>query len=167
MKQRSLFIQQIIPLIIVSSIFLLMAFAIPVRRQSVIVHEINSSSLLVLVNKERISVGVKPLSMVGELTKSSIAKANDLIKNKYWDHNRPDGAKFSKVIFQYLPDAIKVGENLAKCYDSLDAEFNALKNSPEHYKNMIDKDYQLYGDASIEENNCIYTVQHFAQIGKS
>lgn len=156
-----------IALLLMYIVFGFLIFTILNYDNSVIVaRETNASSLLVLVNKERASVGVKPLTMVSELTESAFVKANDLIDNDYWNHDRPDGVKFSDVIFKYLPDATKVGENLTKCYDSVDSEFVALKNSTSHYENMIDKDYQLYGDATIIDNKCKYTVQHFAQIGK-
>lgn len=150
--------------IILLTIFglLLIGFIVTIFTSTVPVIVDNQPTLLELVNIERSKTGIKPLTYDQRLLDSAIVKVNDLIDNNYWSHNRPNGEKFSINIYDHIPKATIVGENLARCFDTVDKTFKGLNNSPGHHANIVNDKYTLYGDATASGNGCSYVVQHFA-----
>lgn len=117
-----------------------------------------------LVNEYRRDSGLQPLTQVDELERSAYKKTIDMMKNDYFAHDRPDGTEFSAVIYQYNPNAERVGENLARCYEDEKATLEAWKKSEAHNKNMLD-DWRYIGSYSDynTKDECYYTVNHFSK----
>ena len=120
------------------------------------VHDTNA--MLHKINEIREDAGKPPLVEDSRLDTSAKEKAKDLVTNNYWSHDRPDGEKFSKVIFKHI-DANAVGENLAKCYDD---PIQAWVDSPSHYKNIIGN-WKYWGYGEFSSSDCKYIVNHFAR----
>jgi uncharacterized protein YkwD len=116
------------------------------------------------INNLRASLGKSYLFYKPALERSAVFKAQDMINNKYWGHFSPYGSSFSDFIWRQSPFSEKVGENLAKCYESRNDAFRALVNSPSHYEIMVG-DFTHVGIAERVnlENGCNYTVLHFAK----
>jgi uncharacterized protein YkwD len=94
------------------------------------------------------------------LETSAEAKLRDMSTQKYWGHYSPGGTSFSSFIWSQKDDAITVGENLARCFDSYDAAFAGLVASPTHFK-VLTGDFSNIGVASeITPGGCESIVMH-------
>lgn len=102
-----------------------------------------------------------PLEEKKSLSRSAQLKADDLASGADWSHDSPS-AKFSAIIFEHNPDAVEVGENLAKCFGSEDAALEAWKQSQSHLEN-IKGDWQYWGRGVATGNGCTYIVDHFSR----
>ncbi len=127
---------------------------------------INSADVFYIekINNLRASVGEPYLFYKPALERSAAYKAQDMINNNYWGHFSPYGSSFSDFIWRETPFSEKVGENLAKCYDSRNDAFKALVNSPTHYEIMVgDFTHVGISERINLSDGCIYTVLHFAK----
>ena len=116
------------------------------------------------VNSLRTSHGLAPLIIDARLTTSATQKGNDMVLQKYWAHFAPNGTSFSDYIWGASPRADRVGENLARCFDSRQEAFDALVASPTHYAIMTGQ-FTNFGVSEVEDSasGCTYTTMHFAQ----
>lgn len=127
---------------------------------------INSADIFYIekINNLRASAGKTYLFYSPTLEKSAALKAQDMINNNYWGHFSPYGSSFSDFIWRQSPFSEKVGENLAKCYESRNDAFKALVNSPSHYEIMIGDFTHIGISERLNLNDgCTYTVLHFAK----
>jgi uncharacterized protein YkwD len=115
------------------------------------------------VNNLRASRGLPALLIDARLTSSATQKGNDMVLQNYWGHYAPNGTSFSDYIWHMSPKADRVGENLARCYDTRRAAFEALVASPTHYAIMIGE-YTNFGVSEVQDpqSGCTYTTMHFA-----
>lgn len=125
--------------------------------------DITKIDLLNLLNQNRKSVGLAPLTENNDLNKAARLKAEDMIKNGYFAHQSPSGitpwAWFKAAGYSYK----YAGENLAVGFLDSQAVYNAWINSPSHKKNLLNKNYTEVGTAIISgfEGNSIVVVQEF------
>ena len=119
---------------------------------------------LSLINELRTQSNLEPLLYNDNLAKSATNKALDMQSANYWGHQSPLGISFSDFIWRELPNSERVGENLARCFESSDLTFTALKNSQSHYDVMVG-DFTDFGMVEIFNNSdgCIYSVFHFSK----
>jgi len=119
------------------------------------------------VNELRASRGLAPLIVDSRLTASATQKGTDMVSQSYWGHYAPNGTAFSDYIWQTSPKADRVGENLARCFTTRQAAFEALVASPTHYAIMTGK-FTNFGVAEVEDtqSGCTYTTMHFAEYQK-
>ncbi len=120
---------------------------------------------LSVINKLRISKGLNLLVADTNLNTSAISKANAMINNGYFGHYSENGISFADYIWAQSPEAKKVGENLAKCYENDQQTFEALLQSLAHY-GVMTGDFTNFGMGSILNTNdsCVYQVFHFSKI---
>lgn len=99
-----------------------------------------------------------------QLKLSADTKIRSMINNNYFAHKSPDNTEFAYFIWKQKPDALYVGENLARCYIDREAAYNALINSPTHLNVMLDKKFKYFGisEETNINNHCVYTVMHFS-----
>lgn len=117
------------------------------------------------INNLRSTKNLQPLVYDERLGSSANRKTNDMINQDYWAHYAPNsGPSFSDYIWQQSPTALRVGENLARCYTTRDAAFDALVKSPTHYEIMVG-DFSNFGvyEATNPKNGCVYATLHFSQ----
>lgn len=127
--------------------------------------DITKATLVQLVNQERESAGLNLLSENDKLDWAAYFKAEDMIKNQYFNHTSPSGVTpwywFKKAGYNYK----LAGENLAiGFYDSKEA-IDAWLASPSHRQNLLNPKYTEVGTAVLNgfgENNAIIAVQLFA-----
>lgn len=107
----------------------------------------NSQQLLRLTNVERTNADLPALVSSDKLTKAAEMKLQDMFEAQYWSHIAPDGTKpwlwVKKAGYEYSI----AGENLAKNYESADSTIAAWMASPEHRKNILDKQFVEVGFA--------------------
>lgn len=116
-------------------------------------HKVNQTQLsstseqsqLDFVNAIRAKKKLPGLKYDNGLNKTAKAKVQDMIDRKYFNHNTPDGQKFYALPFKIRPGLKYYGENIGKCYDSQEAMYKAYEASEEHYKNIVDPHYTLFG----------------------
>lgn len=119
--------------------------------------------ILKLVNAERERVGVKPLAVNQNVQKSAQLKAQDMWDRKYFSHNIPgtDNPYTTEMGKLILASCSQVGENIADNSNrptiTSQEAFTAWKNSPAHYKAMIDPSYTATGIGVAGDK----VVQHF------
>jgi uncharacterized protein YkwD len=111
-----------------------------------------SDVVFCLMNAMRENNGLPDLTQQAQLAKASVDHSQDMVTNKYFAHDSPDGrdvvARLTEV--QYIPkdgDWV-VGENLAWGSGGLAtprALVNAWMNSPPHRENLLSGDYKEVG----------------------
>lgn len=135
------------------------------------------------INNHRVSLNLKSLEQENTLTLAAEDHNFFLLANKTLTHFQPIKEKktpFDRVKYYGGKIWMRVGENilsrsLNKNYKENELSFLAKdlflqwKNSPGHYKNMIDKNYTHQGLRIIFDSkiNKIYATQVFGKIGKS
>lgn len=118
------------------------------------------------VNELRAKKGLKPVRLLQELNQSSNNKVTDMVANHYWSHFAPNnGPTFSSIIWERVPVAEEVGENLARCYLARSSAFDALVASPTHYAIMVGNfNYMGVSEAYDANLGCTIMAMHFARI---
>ncbi|WIE74503.1 CAP domain-containing protein [Curtobacterium sp. MCSS17_007] len=116
---------------------------------------------LELVDQYRASKHLAMLFLDPQLTESAQAKADDLVANQYWAHNRLGATSwdwFAKAGYVYSV----AGENLAKCWPDTSSVVNAWIASPTH-EAVLTGNYQDvgFGIAKNPKDGCNYVVAHF------
>ncbi|MFZ3069369.1 MAG: CAP domain-containing protein [Microgenomates group bacterium] len=122
--------------------------------------EISSYTDMVrLINKERVAVGLKPLTENKLLDESAKAKACDMRDNNYFEHVSPDGKQPWYFIKKAGYDYYHAGENIARDYNnSTKRTATAYMNSEEHRDNILDPAYTEVGIGQCG----VFSVEHFA-----
>jgi uncharacterized protein YkwD len=141
----------------------LLAGASKASAPGIVVRSDSESFYLAKINQLRTDKGLASLVIDSRLSLSASQKTNDMISQHYWDHYAPNGTAFSDYIWRDSPKASRVGENLAKCFDTEQAAFDALVASPTHYAIMVGMftNFGVY-EASDPASGCIYTTMHFS-----
>ena len=121
-----------------------------------------------LVNKERKSYGISPLTSFDELTDSAMLRAEEL--KETFSHFRPDGSYFNSVILKEY--RFSSGENiiLAEGFETND-ESDLAKllvkewmESPSHKKNMLDSKWGKTGIGVYTDGETVYVSQLFVKL---
>lgn len=119
-----------------------------------------------LTNKERISIGLNPLSVNTLLNNSADTKAEDMIALQYFEHISPNGKGVSELGQEAGYEYVTMGENLALgTFTNAKDIVDAWMNSPGHKANILNTKYQEIGvsvkRASYQGNDVWFAVQHF------
>jgi len=111
-----------------------------------------SQATLCLLNNERVSHGMEPLTLAPGLTQPSAAYSARMVSENFFAHVAPDGATLTERLEAngYIdPDGDWiVGENIAWGQGSIStarAIMVAWMNSPEHRDNILEPDYDEVG----------------------
>lgn len=102
--------------------------------------------MLDLVNDVRAENGAEPLTWCPALARSSLAHSQDMAARNYFEHDTPDGVDVSARTEQqgYGPYA---GENIAFGQRDVREVMDAWIESPGHFANLIEPDYEHFGSA--------------------
>jgi len=105
----------------------------------------SQQALLDASNLDRGDNKVANLNLNDQLATAAQTKAEDMVKQNYWDHVNPEGKQpwsfIASAGYQYQA----AGENLAYGFDSADQVVNAWMNSPEHRANLLSSTYTDVG----------------------
>lgn len=127
--------------------------------------DITKIDIVNLLNKNRLSHGLNPLTENRKLDEAAYLKAQDMIANGYFSHQSPQGITpwfwFGQVDYKY----VYAGENLAVGFADSKNLYEAWYNSPSHRENLLNSKYSEVGSAvarGFGDNNAVVVVQLFA-----
>jgi uncharacterized protein YkwD len=114
------------------------------------------SSIACLINDERASYGLQPVTPNSELRQAALSHSNEMISESYFEHTSPAGLTFMSRIEAtgYMNGARTwtVGENLVWGTGPLStpqALVTAWMNSPPHRENLLRPTYRELGVAAV------------------
>ena len=114
------------------------------------------SSILCLINEDRTSYGLQPVSPNASLRQAALSHSNDMVDNGYFEHTSPTGVTFIDRIQAtgYMKPARTwvVGENLVWGTGPLstpNALVTAWMNSPPHRENLLRPSFREIGIAAV------------------
>jgi hypothetical protein len=99
------------------------------------------SEVIELVNVERETRNLHPLSYNQELTLAARLHSQDMGDRNYFNHTTPDGTKFNERIIDAGYDYRNCGENIAAGYATPADVVDGWMNSDGHRANILDPDY--------------------------
>lgn len=128
----------------------------------------NFDPVIRLVNLERKKASLGYLRYNVQLEDAAKAKAEDMLKNQYFDHYRPADKRSP---WDFIEGAgynyRKAGENLAIDFTSVDGAFGAWMQSDLHKKNILDGDFTETGVGYVvgefEGHKALVVVQMFGK----
>ncbi|MFA6096823.1 MAG: CAP domain-containing protein [Candidatus Paceibacterota bacterium] len=110
-------------------------------------HEIAPEIMLELTNRSREANGVPELNMNTQLVSAAEAKANDMFKSQYFNHESPNGKTPWEFIRSAGYEYLFAGENLAMDFVSAEGVHKALMDSSSHRENLLNANYSDVGIA--------------------
>lgn len=116
-----------------------------------------------LVNGERQNAGLNKLEVDPELSRIAEIKAEDMVKNNYFDHNSPTfGSPFDMAKeFDYSYSSF--GENIAYGYTTPESVVKGWMDSPGHKANILHNGYTNIGVGTAKDSQGrIYWVHMFS-----
>lgn len=127
--------------------------------------DITKSSLVRLINQERLSSGLRLLTENKKLNEAAYLKAKDIIEKDYFAHRSPEGLDpwywFSKAGYNYK----YAGENLAIGFLDSEDVYRAWFESPSHRSNIVNPLYEEVGTSVLtgdfQGNTITLVVQVF------
>jgi uncharacterized protein YkwD len=117
----------------------------------------SSTDMIRLINKDRIAVGLQPLTENKLLDQSARNKACDMRDKNYFEHVSPDGKEpwvfMDAVGYKYTT----AGENIAVAYNSTKKLALGYMKSESHRDNILNPEYTEVGVGECG----MYSVEHF------
>ncbi len=98
-----------------------------------------------LTNQERVNYGVSPLIWNYKLAQAAQARAQDMIKNDYFSHYKPNGTPWYKAVEATGYDYKNLGENIAMGYTSAQDVVSGWMSSPGHRQNILSSNFKDIG----------------------
>lgn len=148
---------------IISSFFLLFLLTPSSSAQNT--SDVDANELIALTNTERAARGLPTLAIDPLLKKAAEKKLADIFKNQYFNHNAPDGTKFSAWVKEAGYTYTIVGENLAMGFGTNEQIINAWMDSPKHRENILKGKYKDIGIAiakgKLDNEMVTVVVQYF------
>lgn len=102
------------------------------------------SAMISLVNSERVSRGISPLTFDESLRSIARSHSADMLEKGYFSHYSPEGKDVADRAEVAGIKYLVIGENLAYA-PSLQAAHQGLMNSPGHRANILSTDYHYIG----------------------
>jgi len=117
-------------------------------------------------NTQRAKYGLQPLKENTKLDASAEIKAQNMLKNQYFAHESPTGARVDDLVVSVGYDFIAIGENLALGnFKDDETLVQAWMDSPGHRANILNNKYQEIGVAVVkglfQGETTRLAVQHF------
>lgn len=112
-----------------------------------------------LVNKERASRGLSPLTLNTELSRVARIKSEDMRDNEYFSHNSPTYGSPFDMMKSFGINYRTAGENIAMGQQSPEAVVTAWMNSDGHRANILNANFTQIGVGYAANGN--YWTQMF------
>lgn len=113
------------------------------------VDEASERQMLSLINQERISRGIKPLTLRRDVIPVARAHSTDMFERSYFSHENPDGESPFDRMEKGGVKYVVAGENLAYAPDVTVAH-KGLMNSPGHKENILRPEFGQIGIGVID-----------------
>lgn len=111
----------------------------------------NEQKIVNLINQERTSRNLQPLSIDLDVTKVARVKAQDMIDNNYFSHYSPTYGSPFDMLKSFGINFLHAGENLAG-NSSIDNAHQSLMNSQGHRENILNPNFTHIG-VGIKNSN--------------
>lgn len=140
-------------------------------KESIVTNEIDvavvENRVLELLNELRNEVGLSPVTPNEQLKKAANIRAVETEES--FSHTRPDGRATFTVLeesgveytYQFAGENLAMGTNYLAEKEMADWLFQGLKDSPGHYENMVNKDFEEVGIGVHYNGENLYIVQLF------
>ena len=112
-----------------------------------------------LVNKERTSRGLSPLTQNWELSRVARYKSQDMKEKKYFSHTSPTYGSPFEMIRSFGISYRTAGENIARGYATPKAVVDGWMNSSGHRANILNSSFKEIGVGYVPDGN--YWTQMF------
>lgn len=127
---------------------------------------LSMENIIDATNVERVKAGLQPLKTNAKLAASAKLKADDMVKNQYFEHTSPSGKTVADLGDQVGYDYVVMGENLALGdFTGASDLLQAWMNSPGHRANILNTSYQdigVYAEQGTYKGRTVwFAVQHF------
>ena len=126
---------------------------------------LSPQKILILINRERVRSGLKPLKLNALLNRAAADKLADMRRRSYFGHTDPDGELPWKWLKKNGYDYSFAGENLAIGFDSAAKQHRAWMSSPTHRENILSSEYTqtglAIGEVSLRKNRQETAVVQF------
>lgn len=109
-----------------------------------------------LVNVERASAGLKPLTLDTRLCTAAQKRAVEISTQKDIEHTRPDGTDCFTVLDEMKISYYYAGENIAGGYLTPEAVVQGWMNSEGHRANILDPYFNKIGIGFYKKDNSTY-----------
>ncbi len=106
-------------------------------------------AMIILVNKERTSRGIKALAFDSKLKEVGRLHSKDMFERGYFSHYSPEGESVADRAAKEGVDFLVIGENLAFA-PNLELAHNGLMNSEGHRANILSPDFGKIGIGVID-----------------
>lgn len=117
-----------------------------------------------LVNQQRISNGLQPLTNNWQLERVARYKANDMANNNYFNHISPTYGSPFNMMEDFGIYFSSAGENIAMGQTTPQQVVNAWMNSPGHRANILSATYTQIGVGYAKnKNGVVYWSQMFVK----
>lgn len=126
--------------------------------------KVESAEIVSLTNNLRQSLGLQVLRDNEVLQAAAYAKAEDMVVNQYFAHVSPEKKGLRYWLSSQGYNYQVAGENLAIGYSAPSEVIAAWKNSPTHYANLVDPEYNEIGVAMIAGNYQGFDTKLVAQM---
>jgi len=127
----------------------LFSFELILVQQSSLFAEVNAQKIIVLTNDIRRQYNLPPVKENNLLDKAAREKAQDMLRNQYFNHYSPSGISPWHWMDVTGYDYHYAGENLAMNFFDSDEVIKAWLNSPSHRENLLNGQYQDMGVAIL------------------
>lgn len=122
--------------------------------------------MLARVNALRAAAGVPPARLCLPLNDSATYKAQSMASVPYYGHHVPAGYPYVGEVAQASGGRGVWGENIALGFGSVADVVDAWRNSPGHYRNMVDPRLVVMGfGAGLSSDETPLWAQHFGEEG--
>lgn len=154
--------------VMVKAILLLLVFSYPITAwMTPDISAEEGRKIIALTNQLRSKLNLGELKGNYKLDQAAVKKVEDMFINQYFAHRSPRGLDLEYFLKSVAyNNYIVVGENLAMGYDSAGEVMTAWENSPTHYENLVDPNFNeigvaLAGGAYLDKET-IFIAQYFA-----
>lgn len=111
---------------------------------------IAKTDVIDLVNRDRLAIGLNPLTEDPQLTLAAQAKVQEMFSHDLFDHYMPDGHTPWDFILTSGYDFAYAGENLAMGWLTAENQHYAWMGSATHRQNILNPLYEDTGVAVVE-----------------
>ena len=126
---------------------------------------VEEQQIIAKTNALRKSQQIPTVQEQAKLNYSAQLKTQDMADHQLFSHTASNGQGLAYFLAQAGYEYRVAGENLAMGYSNVDQLMNAWEQSPTHYSNLVDTDYEQIGIGIVggvyNDIPTIYVTQHF------
>ncbi len=124
---------------------------------------VQEEKMLNLLNQDRISAGLPPLTLDPELSRIARIKSRDMLDNGYFAHESPTYGKAREMLTRFGYRFSGCGENIAR-HATVEKAQAAFMTSEGHRRNILSAAWQKVGIGIVlDRNGHVYATQLFVR----